>query len=452
LNLVGGVRSSAAFLASDRRKYNPYGLIEIGAVGGALACGKLLDDHLAGEEPPGDDAYRLGPAWRGARLPRFREVIGRSSVVGTWDPERGDHQRARFKEPTGSSNGELAGILTRVGAGLAHAAGADPAVPAFHVAPVSVFGQPGGLDRFVPVSLAGANVLPDASDAAEEEIDRATGRDWARDDAMRERLDREHQAGTGARNVALAVDHRRASRSIGVALAEPWLRVASEDETALAAAHGTVRIGLNEVPLTNAMLRELAARSLGVPLEEAPGFPSYGNAMNLMLAVRLLQLDSAAVTVEIGDFDFHSGEREGVPLYRFLGRVWAWLGWLFARMPDPAVPGSALLDTTLVVTLSEFGRDPGSPATGYNGGMGCDHGSDPSCYYLAHALMGAGVAPGKLVAGVSTSDYRGDRAAERYQQVDLIATLLWSLGLDWRAQGWGFPHGATPIVSLWGAR
>jgi hypothetical protein len=161
LNLLGGIRSSAAFLASDRTRYNPYGLIAGTAT--PFALGRLLDDTPPGQAPLPDAAYTLGGGWANTRLPRLREVAAQMSVVGTWSEARGDHQRSRIEEPTGSSTGQAPGLLTRVAAGLSRAAGRDLDIPAFHLEPATLFGNAGSLTRYAPVELASFASLPSAA-------------------------------------------------------------------------------------------------------------------------------------------------------------------------------------------------------------------------------------------------------------------------------------------------
>jgi hypothetical protein len=447
LNLSGGVRSSAAFLASQQKKYNPFGLIE--NAGTRAPLGKLLDDHPTGGTPLADADYTLGPAWGGERVPRFRETARELAVLGTWDPERGDHLRSRVLEPTGSSAGDRAGILTRIAAGLGERA---TEVLPFHLAPAAAFGQAANLARYAPISLASPQSLP-AESAAGAAEGQATGNDWARDDAMRERLDRGVIAKRARNGKALAEVfsiHRRGSRQIGRRLAEKWVNVGKADAEYRDAAFGAVKIGGVDKPLTNAMLHELFAMTLGGRAAEAN--VHYPAALNAALAIRLLQLGSPAVSLEIDGFDLHSDERKDAPpLYRFLGRLWATLGWLMKRVPDPQAPGRSLFDTTLVVTMSDFGRDPGSTSTGYNGGEGSDHGTDASCYYLAHAAMGGGVRGDRIVGEVSTDDYRGDSAPVRFRSQDLLAMTLWALGLDHENPIWGFEGVTAPIDALFRA-
>ena len=81
--------------------------------------------------------------------------------------------------------------------------------------------------------------------------------------------------------------------------------------------------------------------------------------------------------------------------------------------------GRGLLDQTLVVGLSEFGRMPIS-----QGGTGRDH--NPGCQTMW--LAGAGVKPGAVVGA---TDEVGLRAVESvYPMRDLHATILRLMGLD----------------------
>ena len=448
IHLQGGIRSSAAFLASGQVAYNPYGLIE--GTGTPFALGRLLDDTPPGSPPLGDEEYLLGPAWNGARLPRLREVAQSFSVVGTWWEARGDHERARVEEPTGSSDGSSPGLLTRVAAGLA-AGGAEPAAPAFHLAPAFLFGAgAGALARHAPIGFESWASLPSAG-GGDPYAPARTGNGWVADGAMAERIDKrrvESRAGLSRALCDAHAVHRRTVRTIGKRLGEPDLQVA--DAEALGAALGEVALDGGAVPLTNAMLYELTTRALG-PLPDydgdATGSMYFDSAVNAALAVRLLQLGSPAVALEMPDFDLHSGERsDGPALYGFLGRLWASLGWLLARIPDP--DGGTLLDSTLVLTTSDFGRDPAAPR-GFNGGEGSDHGADPGCYYLAHAVMGAGVPGGRLIAGVSTDNYDARRESLQVAPTRLLATVLDALGIDPADPDVGFPEAGGPLGEVW---
>ena len=101
-----------------------------------------------------------------------------------------------------------------------------------------------------------------------------------------------------------------------------------------------------------------------------------------------------------------------------------------------------------VENCGDFGRDPGGPR-GWNAGEGSDHGADPGCFYLAHAIMGAGVRGGALVGGVSTDDYDARRAPIQVAPIRLLATLVHALVLDPADPEIGFPAAGEPLLELW---
>jgi hypothetical protein len=464
INCSGAMRSSAAFYAAPSSvPHNPWGVID--GTGTPFPLGKLLDDFLtqatptgSAESAPPDSAYTLSATsgWGGARVPRLREMAQNFTVLGTWNENRGDHVRSRAEETTGAPGGAEPGLLTRIYDGLrATAAASAIDVPAFHVAPVAAFGQaPGTLARYQPVRMAGVESLPSASrlDAAARA---AIGYDWASGDTMRDRLDQRRlttRQGFSRQLVEIFTSHRQANRRIGARLAEHWLNIENADPTFRGAAQGQVLLNEQPADLTNQMLYELMVLALGPDSQAVPTqHPYYSSAINAGLGVRLLQLGAPAVVVEVATFDLHSNERQmGPPLYRFLGRLWATLNWLLGRMPDPEVPGKTMLDTTLVTTMSDFGRDK-ARANGFNAGDGSDHGQDSACFFLAHALMGGGIVPGKLLAGAPLDTFDARQADERFGPRQLLATLMWALGLDQGNPDWGFADVAAPIEALFQA-
>jgi uncharacterized protein (DUF1501 family) len=222
-------------------------------------------------------------------------------------------------------------------------------------------------------------------------------------------------------------------------LASPAVSLGRENDPM--AALGKVRSGQ---PLTNEMLLEATYLPTRLGAEAS-------SAIDLALAVRLLQIGSPAVAVSLGNYDLHSGERTGAPrLYRGLGAAWASLHFLLGQIADPLEPDVSMLDRTLVLTVSEFGRDPGSPRTGFNGGEGSDHGAHPACYYLAHAIMGAGITGGRIAGGVNTDSYDARKEPLRYGPRQLLATALYALGIDPQHPRWTF-EGASAIEELWRA-
>jgi uncharacterized protein (DUF1501 family) len=505
----GGMRSSVAFhAAANTRKYNPWGAIAETPMPTPFTLGKLLDDWLDNTTPVvtpdvaplPDAAYTLSPmgGWGGMRVPRFREIGNQFSVLGTWNTARGDHYRAATEDPTGSATGLEPGLLTRLGAGVDAAGGIAPPVdntpdpdggmpdatvtmtdagdtdggdpdggdpdggtppidprdqiPSFHVEPGAAFGHSTETTaRFTPVPLFGVGGLPGRGNLDDDES-RRVGRDWARDDDMRARLDRRRldaRPGWGHGVVEQYVNDRESRRRVGEKLTAGWIDVSQNDMQA----HGAVLTDAGTVALTNAMLFELFSLALGPdPMTGGPYMDPSNNeffrtAMDIALAVRLLQLGSPAVCVEMGGFDTHSGERRDAPArFRFLGRIWATLQFLLSRMPEPGEPGKTMFDRTLVMTMSEFGRDPGSDASGFNNGEGSDHGADPSCYYYAHAMMGGGVQPNRHVGVAPTTTYT-PLMADRVDLRRLHSTALWALGLEYDNPDWGYPD-APPVTQL----
>ncbi|MFN0250961.1 MAG: DUF1501 domain-containing protein [Kofleriaceae bacterium] len=442
VNLAGGIRSSAAFHASNRFSHNPYGFLS--GVSTPFALGAILDDQGTDAsyrfDPPATPQQRVHPIeLDGLVLPRFRAMAPSMSVLGTYARERGDHLRARYEEPTGSASGAAPGILTRIGAGFAAATTATGA-PAFHLAPAAQFGSAiGDLTRYVPVSLASTSSIPSAANVLPAWRSK-TGNGFATNDAMRDRLDERalgERHSVGKQMTETLSFHRRAARDIGGRLANDDFALANADKDA--ASLGTLMLGA-QAPLSNGILKAIFRK--GKPL--GGQFDAYAD--NLALAVRLLQIGSPAVTIETPNFDFHSGEAAfAPPLYGYFARSWAALWWLLARIPSGS---GSLLDRTLVVTMSDFGRDPGG-ASGYNPGLGTDHGADNACFYLAHAMMGAGITPNKLTGNVNTDTYNAMQEPKRYSPTELLITILDALGLDHRDEQWGFPEGGSPITEIW---
>ena len=98
-----------------------------------------------------------------------------------------------------------------------------------------------------------------------------------------------------------------------------------------------------------------------------------------------------------------------------------------ATTPSKATPGKMLLDETLVVLMSEFGRTPGQ----LNHMAGRDHHK----YVFPALFAGAGVKGGQVI-GASDSD--GARCAdpgwnhkEQPRIENVVATIYSALGIDW---------------------
>jgi uncharacterized protein (DUF1501 family) len=112
-----------------------------------------------------------------------------------------------------------------------------------------------------------------------------------------------------------------------------------------------------------------------------------------------------------------------------------------AAAPSESTPGKSLLDETLVVLMSEFGRTPGP----LNHLAGRDHHK----YVFPAMFAGAGV-KGGLVLGASDSN--GDRVAEtgwnhkvQPRIENVVATIYSALGIDWAKEVHNLPSGRTYV-------
>ena len=171
-------------------------------------------------------------------------------------------------------------------------------------------------------------------------------------------------------------------------------------------------------------------------------------ARSVALAIRLLQLGSPAVTVSIGGFDTHDSEVQKAPqLYSRFARFVAGVHYALARIPDPG--GGLLLDNTLVMTTSEFGRS--GVMGGFNAGQGTDHGNGPGWRYQAHVVFGAGITPKRLHA-TDDNNVPTDAPASTHQ---LLATIAAATGVpddeidkQWPRDSPLYPEGG-PLWDLW---
>ena len=112
-----------------------------------------------------------------------------------------------------------------------------------------------------------------------------------------------------------------------------------------------------------------------------------------------------------------------------------------AAAPSKATPGKTLLDETLVVLMSEFGRTTGA----LNHLAGRDHHK----YVFPALFAGAGV-KGGVVMGAS--DAEGSRCTDpgwnRKEQPrieNVVATMYSALGIDWSKQVHNLPSGRTYV-------
>jgi len=112
-----------------------------------------------------------------------------------------------------------------------------------------------------------------------------------------------------------------------------------------------------------------------------------------------------------------------------------------ARIPSKTTPDKTLLDETLVVAMSEFGRTPGS----LNNMAGRDHYN--KCFPVLFA--GAGVKGGRIHGRTDADGARcletGWHRKEQPRIENVVATMFSALGIDWGKEVRNTPSGRTYI-------
>ncbi len=173
------------------------------------------------------------------------------------------------------------------------------------------------------------------------------------------------------------------------------------------------------------------------------------------MALRLLKSDlTSAVHIGLSplDFDTHSGlghafscahGRAQMDLVaRFLGELKA--------SPAPGLPGKTLLDDTLVVVMSEFGRSWASPSSGGGFNLPDDHHPYTSVMYA-----GGNVAGNRQVGSYDRRGFgvpativeENNQPAQRVpRSADAVATAMRIMGLDFHE--FFIPGGYGEVVGL----
>lgn len=419
LNAGGGMRTTTAFHASPRTAFNPYGVL---GNAGALRLGAVL---RADES----ELSYAAPSWgAGVTVPPIDEAARNFAVIAATDhrPDGGyrpgDHNDDGMRMATGYyGRHDAPGLLTFLNRFLGPEAdaptvtigggGFDVAPPAWQV------------DRPIAMWFSGLPGAPPTggSDTVGRPLEDALD---ARTVARRQNLAR------GA--VQALITTKGTLRRFGPLLADKRLRFDADaylDET------------LRDV--SNRMLLEAVGNPAGM------GLPLDHDARNVALSLRLLQFGSPAVALSIGGFDTHDLETERAPkLFSRLARFVAGVHFALRNIPDPA--GGSMLDSTLVVTTSEFGRNGVAP-DGFNAGLGSDHGGDPGWRYQAHVVFGAGVVP-KRLHDTDDDNRPLDRPASTHR---LLATIASATGIDQSAIDARWPAGTAlypesgPMTELW---
>lgn len=437
VNADGGMRSTMAYHASTRRALNPW---DVEGTFGAVQLGKVMVARLA-------DLPVLS-TWPGVpEIPSILDVAGQLSLLGGVDHAPGAFRAAdHIDDVARMSTGYYGvpgtpGLLTVLNRYLAVQTG----VPAVSIPP-PYLALP---DR--PDPYAGGEWLthmPTALDPARmpDPPVSSAGPGRTLEDAL-DQITRARQTGQTAAQLDGFVAIKRAIRTFGPLFASAPFDLA--EPTTLDAEIGGV---------TNAMLLE-AVGFRGTYLAPSSGGGSRtfvdGAGLSAALALRLLQNGSPAVMFNAGNdtYDSHSFELAYAPdLYSHHARLLAGIHFALSTMVDDG--GAPLLDSTLVVTTSEFGRTSYDSSSGYNEAQGSDHdGMLAETRNQAHVVFGAGIPGGRVLGPTDDDNVPVDGPPISTQA--LLATVCSALGLPpavtdplWPPGTPFFPEGA-PLLDLW---
>jgi hypothetical protein len=415
LDAGGGLRTTAAFNASSKQRLNPWG---VRGQAGVLRLGNVL----RGDDSAVSYSASLWPG--GGSVPAIDQAAMSFALIAATDhapdgsARAGDHSDDIPRMGTGYfGKPDAPGLMTML----------NRFVGATAPAPIATIG--GGAFGFSPPAWVADrpialyfNELPGQPPMGGSET---VGRplEDAIDAAI---LGRRRNLARDA--VQSVVNTKATLRKFGPVLADKRLRfdtTAYSDET----------LG----GITNAMLIEA--------IGNAGGTPDAG-ARNVALALRLLQLGAPAACVSIGGFDTHDSEAQRAPrLYTRFARFLAGIHFALGRMPDPG--GGSMLDHTLVVTTSEFGRS--GIDGGFNAGQGTDHGDGPGWRYQAHVAFGAGITAKRL----HPTDDDNVPIGKPCSTHRLLATVAAAVGAPtdeidklWPSGSPLFPEGG-PLWDLW---
>ncbi len=147
------------------------------------------------------------------------------------------------------------------------------------------------------------------------------------------------------------------------------------------------------------------------------------------LALRLFHFGSAAVYLNQGGYDYHSGEEAALPgTLEELNRIISGLPVALKMMQHP--DGGTYWDHTLVAMGSEFGRT--THGNKFNSARGSDHGGDLATRWMSMPFMGGLIDQagkgGRSLGSCRTTDLKAQGKVYSYRSV--LKTLMDALGCD----------------------
>lgn len=408
VNAGGGLRTSTAFNASPVQDLNPWGVM---GTFGALRLGNVL----RGDE---STITYAAPSWPGSpTVPRIDQLAPQLAIIGGADhapdgsPRAGDHGDDTPRMGTGYYSPDAPGLLSVLNRYI----GGGAAAPIATIGGGEFGASPPAWVADKPIALQYYELPGQPPQGGSATVGQPL--ELALDSRMLAR--HRNLAHDAVQNV---VNTKAALRKYGPVLADKRLRFDSAQY-----------LGQTLDGVTNQMIVEAVGAT-------------DGDASNVAMALRLLQLGAPAVSVSIGGFDTHDHEVQRAPqLYTRFARFVAGVHFALSNIPSGS---GVLLDDTLVVTTSEFGRS--GVHGGFNAGQGTDHGNGPGWRYQAHVVFGAGVKP-KLLHATDDNNVPVDRPLSTHC---LLATIAAAAGVPqdaidarWPASAL-YPEGG-PLWDLW---
>lgn len=156
-----------------------------------------------------------------------------------------------------------------------------------------------------------------------------------------------------------------------------------------------------------------------VEVRERYGKSQYGKS--LLLARRLVEEGVPFVEITLDGWDDHGGADKNIK------RRAEYLDPATALLLDD-LKERGMLDSTLVVFMSEFGRTPQLRDSGYNQTLGAGHYANAWTTFMA----GGGVQGGRVIGKV---DEKGGEVTDRpINAQDFLATMCHALGIDYHRE------------------
>jgi hypothetical protein len=403
IRLAGGFRFPAAFNAEVGARFNPFGAADSTAEGTEWGVGKLLTraGFLDGDE--GQQRRDLG-------MRPVNEISNEIAVIPCVDHEPfsgradGNHGTGleRFQKGyvgTGTS------FFTMINYGLRQRyeqarIDGDIVLPAFSLDDSGMAAGAGEYAGYRPPVLRGDGFDSFGFDSA------STLPDWARDMATKadERFrDRVHESNKIP--IEAYMQTRQATKAYSEVFNSEALKIRNNSDELVD--------GISN--------RELAMI-----------FGDSSAGRRVRLALRLFHFGSAAVYMNQGGYDYHSGEENQLPrTLDELNRILSGLPVALKSMEHP--DGGTYWDHTLVVMGSEFGRT--ARGSKFNSARGSDHGGDLSTRWMSMPFMG-GLIEQAGNGGRSFGETRSEdlkQTGKVYSYRSVLKTLMDVLGCDHQA-------------------